>query len=294
MNLKIKSLLFLLVLSFAEITAQCGVSLKNFPDDKVMVVAHRGDWRNAPENSVWAIKKAIEMGVDMAEIDLAITKDSILILMHDKTIDRTTTGKGKPEDFTFAELQQLYLKDGIGVKTEMKIPTLEEILKISKGKILLNLDKGFNYIGIVYPMLKKYDMLDEVLFKGAVDYKIFNQNYGHLKNDIHFMPIVRLSEGEGWEKINEYNKNYKAYGYEFTVGTTEKHLIDFNEVRKSGAKVWVNSLWVHHNAGNNDDKVLENPRVYEWFILKGINIIQTDRPKELIDFLKFYGLKYQN
>jgi len=64
----------------------------------VMVVAHRGDWRKFPENSIPAIQSCIAMGVDMVEIDLAMTKDSVLILMHDKTLDRTTTGKGKVSD----------------------------------------------------------------------------------------------------------------------------------------------------------------------------------------------------
>ena len=58
--------LFLLIFSSLFIAHQKKISLSDFPDNKVMVVAHRGDWREAPENSVWAVKKAIEKGVDMA------------------------------------------------------------------------------------------------------------------------------------------------------------------------------------------------------------------------------------
>lgn len=79
----------------------------------------------------------------MAEIDLALTKDSVLILMHDKTIDRTTTGKGKPSDYTLEEIRQFYLRDGAGHATQMRVPVLEEALLESKGKIFLNLDKDF-------------------------------------------------------------------------------------------------------------------------------------------------------
>lgn len=291
-----KKTIITLILFFVvwQINAQCEYSLRNFPDNKVMVVAHRGNWREAPENSVWAIKKAIEYGANMAEIDLALTKDSVLILMHDKTINRTTTGKGRPQDFTYSELQKFYLRDGIGHPTQMKIPTLEEILLLAKGRIFLNLDKGFNYIGLVYPMLKKYDMLDEVLFKGNVSYELFNKNYGHIKDSIIFMPIVRLSKGEGYKQINEYICHYKPYGFEFTVGNDESKLIDFNILRKQGIKVWVNSLWPHHNAGNNDDISLENPNVYDWYINRYVNIIQTDRIKELTDYLKKRALWKQN
>lgn len=75
-------------------TARRGIDVRSFPRDKVMVVSHRGDWRHAPENSLWSIKCAADAGADVVEIDVSLTKDSILVLMHDKTIDRTTTGKG--------------------------------------------------------------------------------------------------------------------------------------------------------------------------------------------------------
>jgi glycerophosphoryl diester phosphodiesterase len=266
------------------------VSLYKFPDDKVMVVAHRGDWREAPENSVWAVKKAIEKGVDMAEIDLAMTKDSILILMHDNTIDRTTTGKGKPSDFTLEEIKKLNLRDGLGVETQMKVPTLEEILVLSDGKILLNLDKGFDYIKQVYPLIKKRNMLDQILFKGHESYTEFNRKYGDIKKDIHYMPIIKLGDEKDLKNISEYLKNYKVYGFEFTIGSTENNLIDFKKLKENKVKIWVNSLWPHHNAGNNDDKVLDNPNVYDWYLQKGVNIIQTDRPMELIKYLKSKNL----
>jgi glycerophosphoryl diester phosphodiesterase len=288
-----KTKIFLLLLLIANtVFAQKNVSLSKFPNDKVMVVAHRADWREAPENSAWAVKKAIEKGVDMVEIDLALTKDSVLVLMHDQTIDRTTTGKGKPEDYTYAELQTFFLKDGLGVTTQMKVPTLNQILDITKGKILINLDKGFDYIGLVYPMLKERKMLDEVLFKGYEDYKGFDSKYGYLKKEIKYMPIIRLNKNEGWQKVNEYLDNFKVYGFEFTIGETEENMLDFKKLKEKGVKVWVNSLWPHHNAHHNDDMVLDNPNIYDWFIKNNVNIIQTDRPKELINYLKIKNLYY--
>ena len=105
------------------------------------------------------------------------------------------------------------------------------------------------------------------------------------------MPIVRLEKGEGWELMNGFLKNYPPYGFEFTVGETEENLIDFKSLREKGIRVWVNSLWYNHNAGNHDDVALENPNVYDWYIKNNVNIIQTDRIKELTDFLKKRGLK---
>ena len=69
------------------------------PDSKYVVVAcHRGDWRNYPENSALAIESVIKMGADVMELDLKMTKDSVLVLSHDRTLDRCTTGKGLVSD----------------------------------------------------------------------------------------------------------------------------------------------------------------------------------------------------
>ena len=71
-----------------------------YEEGKVSVISHRGDWRNTPENSIRAIQNCIDLGVNMVEIDIKKTKDNELILLHDKTLDRTTTGKGLPQDYT--------------------------------------------------------------------------------------------------------------------------------------------------------------------------------------------------
>lgn len=284
--MKTKKFIYALLFVSGMVLGQNHISLSKFPHDKIMVIAHRADWREAPENSVMAVKKAIEKGVNMVEIDLALTKDSVLVLMHDNTIDRTTTGKGKPSDYTLEEIKKFYLKDGLGVPTQMRIPTLDEILDTTQGKIFINLDKAFDYFDLVYPVLKKRNLFDEVLFKGTATYEEFNRKYRAIKNEIHYMPIVRLANHEGWPKINDYMNHYKVYGFELTLGSDESHMINFKEIQKSGARVWVNSLWPQQSAGHHDDLVLENPDAYEWFVKNNINSIQTDRPKELIDFLK--------
>ena len=84
-------------------------NLEDSHNDQVIVVAHRGDWRNAPENSLQAIQNCIDMGVDMVEIDVRQTKDGQLVLMHDVTVDRTTTGTGKVSELTWEYLQGLQL-----------------------------------------------------------------------------------------------------------------------------------------------------------------------------------------
>ena len=74
---------------------------------QVIVVAHRGDWRYAPENSIAAIEHSIAVGVDVVELDLQLTKDSVLIVMHDGTLNRTTTGKGNVKDWPLDSIKTL-------------------------------------------------------------------------------------------------------------------------------------------------------------------------------------------
>ena len=92
--------------------------LLNRDYSSVLVTAHRGDWRYAPENSLPAIDNAIKMGVDIVELDVQRTKDGQYILMHDKTLDRTTTGSGLVSEWTLDSIQTLNLKNGCNIKTK--------------------------------------------------------------------------------------------------------------------------------------------------------------------------------
>ena len=114
--------------------------------DYVIVASHRGDWRNYPENSIPAIESVIRMGVDIVEIDLKMTKDSVLVLSHDKTIDRMLNGKGLVSDFTLDSLRTFRLKRAHNVTTDsLRITTLEEALTVCKDRIVVNLDHAWDY-----------------------------------------------------------------------------------------------------------------------------------------------------
>ena len=105
----ILSFCFVQFLYAKDIVSNSLQTLKKPSESKSTLVAvHRGDWRNAPENSIQALKNTIAMGAHIFELDVQLSKDSVLYLMHDKTIDRTTNKKGKVEDFAWEELSQMY------------------------------------------------------------------------------------------------------------------------------------------------------------------------------------------
>lgn len=260
----------------------------------VIVVAHRGDWRNAPENSIQAIENVIEMGVDVVEIDVQKTKDGKLILMHDTSLDRTTTGKGLVSDHTMDEISKLFLRNGAGVATRHRVPTLEEALACTRNRILVNIDKGYDYFSDCYDILVATGTLNQVIIKGGFSYeKVHNQNAGILSKSI-YMPIVNLDKANASKIILDFQKKYRPVAYEFVFKSDTSALLNnFRKIKEGGSRVWVNSLWPSLNAGHDDDLSVEekNPEGgWGWIIDRGANIIQTDRPKELIEYLRKRGL----
>lgn len=107
-------------------------------EDKMMVAAHRGDSYNYNENTMEAFEAAIEAGADMVETDVHLTKDGVLVLMHDHTVDRTSDGTGLISDYTYEELCRLNVGDAVKAQ---QIPTLEQLLQLlDESKVLLNLE----------------------------------------------------------------------------------------------------------------------------------------------------------
>ena len=106
-----------------------------------LVSAHRGGPSDGfPENAIPTFAEVASKMPAIIECDIAMTKDSVLVLMHDETLDRTTTGKGKLSRKTFEELKELKLKDNNGVVTNYRIPTLEDALQWGIGRVIYTLD----------------------------------------------------------------------------------------------------------------------------------------------------------
>ena len=261
---------------------------------KVLVASHRGDWRNYPENSLPAIRSAIEMGVDIVEIDLALTSDSVLVLCHDRTIDRTTSGKGLIAEITYDSIQRVNLRAGQNAVTHWKVPTLEEALILCKDKIVVNIDKGFQYYGLIHPLLEKYGMLEQVLIKSNVTADRAAATFSKYDDNCLFMPIVYFGK-KSYRKILESYERLKyplpAYEICWSEYTPEVETC-MREVIAGGSKLWVNSLWPSLNGGLCDDAAIEGDpaEVYGKLVDMGATMIQTDRPELLISYLRSRGL----
>jgi glycerophosphoryl diester phosphodiesterase len=262
---------------------------------QVLVVAHRGDWRNHPENSVLAIESAIAMGVDIVEIDLKKTKDGVLILMHDETIDRTTSGHGKPGDYTWEQLQQFTLKNEHGGPTRQHIPTFEACMTLAKNRVMINIDKGYDYYKDAYQILLKTGTVDHAIIKAGKTYEQVKAENGELLgSQLAFMPIINMGKSTASETIQSYQTKLKPVAYELNF-STDSALVrsNYQRIPQTGSKLWLNSLWASLDAGHDDERSVEEGKPDEgwgWLIAHGATMIQTDRPAELISYLRKQGL----
>lgn len=297
MTKKLFSLLLILLTAFS-ISAQTRTDklLKNLHDNKskyIFVIAHRGDWRNAPENSLQSIEKAIAMKVDMVELDIQPTKDGNFICMHDETLDRTSTGKGTIKNYTTEELKKFVLRSGNGIKTRQPISTLKEVLNVCKDRILVNIDKGGTYIKEIMPIIKECGMEKQVIIKGYYPVEKVKKEYGS-NESILYMPIVNLWDKEAVATIQTFIKDFTPIAYElcFKDDTTPSLRI-IDEIIKSGSRIWMNTLWDNLCGGHDDENALleGKDRHWGWMLKHKATMIQTDRPQELIHYLEEKGLR---
>ena len=270
--------------------------LHNPSSKYVLVAAHRAVWRNFPENSLEAIESAILMGVDIIELDIKMTKDGHLILMHDKKVDRTTNRKGLVSDYTLAEMKDMVLRAGQGVKTRYKVPTLEEALIVCKDRAVLNVDHGYQFYDEVMALLDKHNMHDQVLIKGKEEPAVVQAKLASYKKNMMYMPIVDLHKEGKMEYLQAHLDSFPCIAYElcWKPGYADKFEKAAKSIIKANSKVWVNTLWASLCGGLDDDFAAESPenveKAYGYMVKHGVTLIQTDRIELLINYLRSKGL----
>ena len=260
----------------------------------VFVVAHRGDWRYAPENSVAAIEHSIAVGVDVVELDLQLTRDSVLIVMHDATLNRTTTGKGRVADWTLDSIRTLKLKNGCGIRTKHTVPTLEEALLAAKGRVLVNLDKADRYFDLVVPVLERTGTTRQIVMKGSKPADEVLALYGQYLDEVIYMPIVNLDSENAAELMQDYISDLKPAAYELLYAQAEDTAMPLRmrDTLRGQALIWYNTLWDTVCGGHDDDLSLEDPDAAFGYLIDtlGARIIQTDRAEHLLSYLRQRGL----
>lgn len=244
----------------------------NSLNGKMMVCAHRAIAIDKPENSLSAIQSSIDNSIEMIEIDIRQTKDGQLILMHDATIQRTTTGTGDVSNFTLQELKQFNLEKSNGSLTNEKIPTLKEVFDIARGKIYINLDIDDKaQFTKVYDVTKQYGMLKQVQFYT----KDNNLIRSMLAKDAN---LVVLPFIDNETQFNAYN----------TTNLTIVHYSDnsFNStlIDKATEKGW--SVYANVYVNTSTTPQSNNNQLIDRFIFLKGNVVQTDHPAYIKNYLQ--------
>jgi glycerophosphoryl diester phosphodiesterase len=240
----------------------------------VMVIAHRGFSGATPENTLASFQKAIEIGSDMIELDVQLSKDGKLVVLHDDTLDRTTNGQGRVVDYDLQELKKLDAGSWLGAQfSGEKIPTLEEVLDLAKGRVLVNIEIKHPEHG-QYPITELADQaLKGVKKAGVIDQVIFSSfNPAALewikKNEPRVW--VALLYHRAWNSLPEVTggKQYSVLNLRNSYLTKTK----IDKIRREGLRVNVYTV--------NSEEELEQ------FVRWGVDGIITNHPDRLINILK--------
>jgi glycerophosphoryl diester phosphodiesterase len=286
--------------------------------------AHRtGNGRLGIENTVKSISKCIELGIDIIEIDLFRSKDGVYYVFHDKSFEVTTDIEDKfpPRPGTFIkknggtmdllypvthyeseEIETLNLRvrtknegeiGAVGPVTNFRIPTLEEILSITKNKILIRLDKWDDKIRGNDPMeivrlIAKYDMFDQTLISGKYSVDEMKKIFGEDYSKISFMPFISSKDSE--EKVNEWrnaNHGVTVSGYRFKIDDeNDMKVIDYmSQIRDQDKKC----IYIAANVGEQSAHKGDNERGWKW-MWKYADFVETDYPEEMFQYIKKQNL----
>lgn len=239
--------------------------------DRIQICAHRGYWKDAPENSIKAIELAIENKIDIIELDVRMSKDGKLLLMHDASIDRTSNGKGKVAGLSYQTLSEYRLYHGLELTSE-HIPLLAEALAAARGKIYIDLDVKITNYKLIYDMVKLYGMLSQVMF--TVYDPVVAQELAKIDKDMILLPVIYSMEDRD---------SYLAVDSPLCV-------VQFNTKAFTAdilKKAFANGISAFKNIYINSD-VTPNSDLYKQvdsFVAKKGNVIQTDFPLELKEYL---------
>ncbi|MBK8653664.1 MAG: glycerophosphodiester phosphodiesterase family protein [Haliscomenobacter sp.] len=238
-----------------------------------LISAHRGGrfYPGLPENSLAVFKYTLQHTPAMLECDISLTKDSALYILHDNSLDRTTTCSGPIQDWTSKQLKACRLEDDFGKRTTEKIPSLKEVLKWAKGKAILSLDvkRGVPFEKVV-EMVEKTGMEDYVV---VITYNVKDALLVHQLNP-RLMLSVSIRNAEEWSWYRESEIPFDRM-VAFT-GTVESPAGHYHALHEQKIPVILGTL------GNLDKQAeAKGPHMYREWVKNGVDILATDKPVEV-------------
>ncbi|WP_437921708.1 glycerophosphodiester phosphodiesterase family protein [Sphingobacterium sp. LRF_L2] len=244
-----------------------------------LISAHRGGADiDYPENAIETFQRVAYKTPAIIECDISLTKDSALILMHDETLNRTSTGKDRISKHNLDEIKNLYLKDKAGNVTNHRIPTLEEALSWGIGKVIFTLDvkKNVPYHMVIDAIRKTKAEAYVVIITYSADQAALVHN---LAPDL--MISASIKNPEDLLRLNDRD-------------VPDTRLVAFIGTNKPDNKITDllhqhGILCILGTMGNIDKQaIVRGEQLYSELIDQGADILSTDRPIQAAKSLEYY------
>ena len=248
------------------------------PDsDGYLIDAHRGGGRKGfPENCLETFDDLLKQMPAIFEIDPRLTKDNVVVLMHDAALERTTNGTGKVKDYTYEELQRFRLKDSKGELTDFQIPTLKKAIEWAKGKAVLLIDKKDVPIETTMQMIRELKA-ETCCMVIAYNYDEAKKYYADNPNLMMEVFITKPEDVERFDKTGVPWENVIPF-----VGMREPAPEVYRLLREKGRPCMIGtSQSLDHEIRKTGDA-----SVFKGLIERGASIVETDLPLEARAALK--------
>lgn len=247
-------------------------ALLHYDSSRVPIVSgHRGGrLPGFPENSIEGLARVTEAGPVFFEIDPRLTKDSVMVLMHDATLDRTTNGTGKLSDYTWEELRKLRLKDASGQLTSFRIPLLQEVIDWARDRALLNLDHKDVPMAMTADIIRKNKAEEFVMVTvhSVSAARFYYESNPRIMMSAHIRSDSALQE---FEKSGLPWRNFIAY-----IGP------DYNEINTViQQRLHQQGVMCMISAASSFDKIADpaaRAAAYQKVFAQGADILESDYP----------------
>ena len=257
-----------------------------------IIVAHRGvAGGNIPCNTIAAYEISLMQGADMIEVDLNTTSDGKLVILHPEMEKAHLCFNGSVPKTPWEEVQKLRFVNTDNVPTQFGLETFDDVLEQFKNRCYINVDKFWDNPVEIYKAIKRHNMQEQVLVKSGLSDNVLKV-LCELAPELAFMPVV--------DRVHPRHEELKTLGINY-VGAEVLFRSDDDEVcskefidklHSEDRLVWVNSIIYNKNdqiaAGHSDDTALTESmeKGWGWLVDRGFDIIQTDWPLMMINFLK--------
>lgn len=261
---------------------------------QVLVIAHRGCVGEAPEVSVASIHACAGKGIDGIELDVRKSRDGALVAIHDATLERTTNGTGRVEDFTLAELRKLRLRRGNGgpgvVVTDEHLPSVEEMLLAARQHgFIVHLDIKVASHEEVAALVSRLGMEGQAIAWVTGSPGEAHQPDPAVGEVLAIIPRIQDcppgSPASGRPNSLEDLTGFAAYdpaGYFLWFRSTPEFFSAFNEApRPPGTRLTTETLWEIDNLPTP-----ERHARYRWLLDAGATMFLTDRPRDMVAFIQ--------